>query len=871
MKNWIHNRGISFKMVLYIFANVFIITAVIFLYIYKVSHDAISANLKESSRLLTLSTVNQVEKILTAVQKVPDNFSKVIESGNYSAEDLKKLLNLVVKNNDEIFGAAISFEKDYKSIANKYSTIYVSKYKDKIKTELFDKNNYDDHMMDWYLIPKELEKPLWSEPYFDESGGNIIMSTYSVPLYKIINGKKKIIGILAADLSLDWMQKIVSSIKVFDTGYAFMISRSGSLVIHPKKELIMNATIFSIAEEAHSWQLREIGRQMIKGGSSFAEVEYHNASTGKLSWISYAPIKINGWSLGIVYPVDEFLASLRNLFQVVIVLAVIGGIILLVVIILISRSITSPLRKLAFATQKIGEGNFEVKLPIINTKDEIGELTNTFSVMQNALEQTIEQLKDANKELETYSITLEEKVENRTSALKEKNIQLDKAIENVKTLSQIGQEITSSLNLESIFNIVYARVNRLLDADSFSIMVVNEKDRLLECKLAIEHGERLPEFSFSSNDKNRFAVWCVDNRKPVFINDVDAEYSKYIASRSEPKAGEYVSSLIYLPLIIGERVIGVISSQSFKKNAYSENQLDILSNLANYTAIALDNAFAYENINRSNTDLKEAQTQLIQAEKMASLGQLTAGIAHEIKNPLNFITNFAELSIELSNELLLEIENQSSKLDAKTVDYLKELITDLDHNILKINEHGRRADSIVKGMLLHSRGKSGEKQKINLNDLLNEYLNLAYHGYRAQDSTFNCKMETDYDTTLEPINVIPQNISRVFLNVINNGCYAIHEKKKEKKDSFDPVLRIETKNYEDKVEIRVKDNGKGIPQDIIDKIFNPFFTTKPSGKGTGLGLSLSYDIIVQEHKGELKVNSQPGEFTEFIITIPKNL
>jgi len=871
MKNWIPKRGISFKLVLTIFANVFIITAIILLYIYKVSHDEISTNLKENSRLLTLSTVNQVEKILTGVQKVPDNFSKVIESGNYSAEELEKLLKLVVENNDEIFGAEISFEKDYNSISNKYSTIYVSKNKNKIQINLIGKNNYHDQIHDWYLIPKELGKPLWSEPYIDENGGNIVMSTYSVPLYKIIKGKKIFIGILAVDLSLDWMQKIISSIKVFDTGYAFMISRNGSMVIHPIKELIMNATIFSIAEEAHSAELRKIGRQMIKGGSSFAEVEYHNIATGKLSWISYAPVKINGWSLGIVYPVDEFLASLRNLFRVVLVLAIIGGVILLVVIILISQSITSPLRKLALATQKIGEGNFEVELPIIKTRDEIGELTHTFSVMQNALKQTIEKLKNANDELEEYSITLEEKVENRTAALKEKNILLDKAIENVKTLSQIGREITSTLNLESIFSTVYTSVNRLLDANSFSIMVLDEKEQLLKCKLAIEHGERLPEFSFSTIDKNRFAVWCVDNRKPVFINDVDTEFSKYINSRSKPKAGQYVSSLIYLPLIVGERVIGVISSQSFKKNAYSENQLDILTNLANYTAIALDNAFAYEKINRSNTELKEAQAQLIQAEKMASLGQLTAGIAHEIKNPLNFITNFAELSIELSNELLLEIENQSDKLSAKTVDYLKELITDLDHNILKINEHGRRADSIVKGMLLHSRGKSGERQKTNLNDLLHEYLNLAYHGYRAQDSTFNCKMETIFDTTLEPINVVPQNISRVFLNLFNNGCYAIHEKKKEKKDFFDPVLRVETKNYDDKVEIRVKDNGKGIPQDIIDKIFNPFFTTKPAGKGTGLGLSLSYDIIVQEHKGELKVNSEPGEFSEFIIIIPKNL
>lgn len=871
MRRWIIKPGLSFKMIVAIFAVVAVITTIIFTYIYKVSHDTILANLKENSKLLTYNTVNQVEKFLGAVQKIPDNLSKIIETGNYSPDQMERFLRLAVETNSEVFGACIAFEPDYKGPGSDYSTIYVYKKNGKVFTDRTGRDNYDDHMMDWYLIPRQLEKPLWSEPYFDEGGGNIVMTTYSVPIFDYSGGKKKFIGILAADLSLEVLQQIVLKIKVYQTGYAYMISKSGSLVTHPVNELIMNSTIFSIAEETNTPQLREIGRRMIKGESSFAEVEYHNVSTGKLSWISYAPVKLNGWSLGIVYPVDELTAPLNKLFEVVIILAFIGAAILLFMIILISRSITSPLRKLAFATLKIGEGSFDVELPAYKGKDEIGDLTNTFSVMQNALKQTIDKLKDANDELEEYSRTLEEKVENRTAQLQEKNALLDKAIQNVKTLSQIGREITSTLNLESIFATVYDSVNKLLDATTFSIMVLNEKEQVLECKLAIENGGRLPEFSFSIKDKNRFAVWCVDNHEPVFINDVDIEFSNYITFRSKPKAGQYVASLIYLPLLLGERVIGVISAQSFKKDAYTETHLDILKNMANYTAIALDNAFAYENVNKANKELKEAQAQLIQAEKMASLGQLTAGIAHEIKNPLNFINNFSELSIDLSKELMEEIEKESTKLDSKSVDYIKEILNDLEHNVKKINEHGKRADNIVKGMLLHSRGKSGEKQKTNINELLHEYLNLAYHGFRAQDSTFNVKMETDYDKTLEMIDVIPQNISRVFLNIFNNGCYSVHEKKKERKDSYNPVLSVVTKNLGDKVEIKIRDNGKGIAQDILDKIFNPFFTTKPTGKGTGLGLSLSYDILVQEHKGELKVNSEVGEFAEFIITIPKNL
>lgn len=870
MKKLLTNRGISFKMIVFIFSSVFIITTAIFSYIYSVSRSTILDNLKENSKLLTLSTVGEVEKVLTAVQKVPDNLSRIIVDENMSAEQIEHMLSVAVENNKEVFGAAIAYEPEYVS-SKMYSMFYVYKKDGKTVVNNFSLNDYDFRIMDWYLIPKELQKPVWSEPYFDEGGGNIVMSTYSVPLYKKINGKKQFIGMLTADLSLDWLQQLVSNIKVYESGYAYMVSRNGSLVTHPKKELIMNATIFSIAEEANSTQLREIGRQMIKGKSSFAEVEYHNIATGKLSWISYAPVKLNGWSLGIVYPVDELLASLNKLFKTVILLAVIGGVILLFVVILISNSITKPIRKLALATQSMGEGNFDIELPQNKSNDEIGELTDTFALMQNALKQTIEKLKNANYRLEEYSKTLEEKVESRTSELKAKNSELDKALSNVKALSLIGQEITSTLNMEAIFSAVYESVNRLLDANTFSIMVINEKEQLLECKLAIENGERLPEFSFSTTDKNRFAVWCVDNKKPIFINDVDSEYSKYIAFRAKPKAGRYVSSLIYLPLIVHEKVIGVISAQSYQKNAYTENHLDILNNIANNTAIALDNAFAYEKVNKANTELKEAQNQLIQTEKMASLGQLTAGIAHEIKNPLNFINNFSELSIELAKEISDEIEKHSDKFDSKTLEYLKEILGDIDHNVRKINEHGKRADSIVKGMLLHSRGKAGEKQKTNLNDLLHEYLNLAYHGFRAQDSSFNVKMETNYDSTLQPINVVPQNISRVFLNIFNNGCYSVNEKKKEKKEQFEPLLQVRTRNLDDKVEIIIRDNGKGIPQEIIDKIFNPFFTTKPTGKGTGLGLSLSYDIIVQEHKGEIKVDSKPGEYAEFLITIPKNL
>ena len=267
-------------------------------------------------------------------------------------------------------------------------------------------------------------------------------------------------------------------------------------------------------------------------------------------------------------------------------------------------------------------------------------------------------------------------------------------------------------------------------------------------------------------------------------------------------------------------------------------------------------------IEKAYHKLKNTQSQLLHAEKMASLGALTAGIAHEIKNPLNFVSNFSEVSRELLDEMKSELQN-GNKNEAM------ELAKDLSQNLEKIIQHGKRADSIVKGMLLHSRGTSGEKTLTDINDLLDQYVTLAYHGLRAQDKDFNITIDKDYDNNIEKINVVPQDMSRVFLNLVNNACYAANEKKKISRNDFIPILRVSTKNLRDKVEIHIKDNGNGIPKSVRENIFNPFFTTKPTGEGTGLGLSLSYDIVTKVHGGEITFESEDGKYTEFIITLPK--
>ena len=267
-------------------------------------------------------------------------------------------------------------------------------------------------------------------------------------------------------------------------------------------------------------------------------------------------------------------------------------------------------------------------------------------------------------------------------------------------------------------------------------------------------------------------------------------------------------------------------------------------------------------LKKSLEELSETQNQLVQREKMASLGELTAGIAHEIQNPLNFVNNFSEVNVELLDEMEEDIRAGNNENATETADSIKQ-------NSLKIIHHGKRADAIVKGMLQHSRTSSGKKEPADLNEIIEEYMGLSYHGFRAKDKSFNAAIKKNLDLSLGKINIIPQDIGRVVLNLFTNAFYTVAEKKKQQPEGYEPAVTVSTKEINGKVEIKVGDNGNGIPPQVLDKIFQPFFTTKPTGQGTGLGLSLSYDIVTKGHDGELKVSTIPGEGTEFIITLPK--
>ncbi|QOZ45532.1 histidine kinase [Bradyrhizobium sp. CCBAU 53340] len=452
------------------------------------------------------------------------------------------------------------------------------------------------------------------------------------------------------------------------------------------------------------------------------------------------------------------------------------------------------------------------------------------------------------------------------------------ALERQTATAEVLQVISSSPGeLGPVFEAMLENAVRICRA-SFGTLLLYEGDRLRRvARMAAQNVPQLyapdqetPPHFIAPFDGVPSLRRLVETKALVHIADIATEHPddliyKVAAART----------VLIVPMLKESELVGGFAVYRKEVQKFSDKQVELLENFAAQAVIAIENTRLLkelrqrtDDLSKSLDDLRTAQDRLVQTEKLASLGQLTAGIAHEIKNPLNFVNNFATLSAELTEEL-----NEALK-PAELVDKIRtevdELTTLLKSNLEKVVQHGKRADSIVKNMLLHSREGPGERRLADINALVQESLNLAYHGGRAEKSDFNITLTQDFDPDAGEIEVYPQEITRALLNVISNGFYAATRRKSEAGDeTFEPVLSATTNNLDDKVEIRIRDNGTGIPVEVKEKMFNPFFTTKPAGEGTGLGLSMTHDIIVKQHGGTLDVESELGVFTEFIITLPR--
>jgi two-component system NtrC family sensor kinase len=466
------------------------------------------------------------------------------------------------------------------------------------------------------------------------------------------------------------------------------------------------------------------------------------------------------------------------------------------------------------------------------------------------------------------------------------------AIENARLFDEV-QAKTRDLSEALLQQTATADVLKVISRSAFDLQTVLETLIKSAVKLSdanrgaifLREGDVFPLKAASSTTAEFLQYWAANPPKA----GRGSATSRVIASGKveiipdvleDPEMEMPTSSLIRIratlgvPMLRDNKVEGVLVLTRPEPGTFTKSQIDLVQTFADQAVIAVENVRLFEEtkartkeLAASLEELRAAQDRLVQTEKLASLGQLTAGIAHEIKNPLNFVNNFSALSAELIGEMNDVLAKAT--LDTTTRSELDELTQILKSNLEKVVQHGKRADSIVKNMLQHSREGSGEHRPADINAIVDESMNLAYHGARAEKSGLSIALQRDLDPSVGMADVYPQEITRVLLNLISNGFYATTMRKAEAGDGFEPMLSAATRNLGDRIEIRIRDNGTGIPEEVKEKIFNPFFTTKPSGEGTGLGLSMSHDIIVKQHGGSIDVETEAGLFTEFKIVLPR--
>ena len=661
-------------------------------------------------------------------------------------------------------------------------------------------------------------------------------------------GTRRDTGVSIAQVNLKLIWDVVTKIAVGKHGRAYVVDSGGRLIAHPDISLVLRNTDMSRLAQVKS----------ARAGSASEAVQEAADITGHEVLTAYAPVNPLGWFVFVETPIEEAYAPLYSSIQRTgyvllgaLALAFVAGMFL-------AGRMVVPIQALRAGAARLGSGDLSQRIRI-KTGDEVEALADQFNDMAGRLE-------------ESYA-GLEQKVEDRTRELTE-------SLEQQTATSEVLRVISSSPgDLEPVFRAMLENATRICQA-KFGVLSLREGAALRVVAMhnappAYAELRRREPTWIPTGQMGRIAAQAATTKQAIQVPDLAAY------GTDDPLIRDFARttgarSLILVPLLKEGELIGTSAIYRQEVRPFTDKQVELLTNFAAQAVIAIENARLLSELHQRTADLtksldelRTAQDRLVQTEKLASLGQLTAGIAHEIKNPLNFVNNFSSVSVELIDELGEILGGVAT--DEKTREDIADLADTLRGNLEKIVQHGKRADSIVKNMLLHSREGSGEHRPVDINAIVEESLNLAYHGARAEKQGFNITLERSFDPAAGEVDLFPQEITRVLLNLISNGFYAATKRKAQPgSEGFEPVLAATTKNLGDRVEIRIRDNGTGIPPDVKAKMFNPFFTTKPAGEGTGLGLSISHDIIVKQHSGSIAVETEPDQFTEFKIVLPRS-